>query len=65
MPGVISSYQFAYQTMPDYHDGTVDGQQRPEGATDFLQVRIVAPIALQKFTILPRLTFRHYYHLYG
>ncbi len=40
------SYQFAYQAMPDYHDDTVDGQQRPEGATDFVQLRIVAPIAL-------------------
>ena len=54
------SYQFAYQAMPDYHDDTVNGETRPEGATDFVQVRIVAPIALEKFTILPRLTFRHY-----
>ena len=59
------SYQFAYQTMPDYHDDTVDGQQRPEGATDFVQVRIVAPIALETFTILPRLTFRHYENAQG
>ena len=59
------SYQFAYQAMPDYHDDTVDGQQRPEGATDFVQLRIVAPIALEKFTILPRLTLRHYENAQG
>ncbi len=59
------SYQFAYQVMPDYHDDTVDGQQRPEGNTDFVQVRIVAPIALEKFTILPRLTLRHYENAQG
>jgi hypothetical protein len=59
------SYQFAYQAMPDYHDDTVDGQQRPEGSTDFVQVRIVAPIPLEKFTILPRLTMRHYENAQG
>jgi len=59
------SYQFAYQAMPDYHDDTVDGEPRREGATDFVQVRIVAPIAMEKFTILPRLTFRHYENAKG
>ena len=59
------SYQFAYQAMPDYHDDTVDGEPRREGATDFVQVRIVAPIAMEKFTILPRLTFRHYENAQG
>jgi hypothetical protein len=54
------SFQFAFQAMPDYKDDTVDGAQRREGATDFVQVRIVAPLAFENFTILPRLTFRHY-----
>jgi hypothetical protein len=59
------SYQFAYQAMPDYHDDTVDGQQRPKGATDFVQVRIVAPMPMENFTILPRLTIRHYENAQG
>ena len=60
------SFQFAYQAMPDYHDDILDnGQQRPEGNTDYLQLRIVAPIPLETFTILPRLTFRHYENAQG
>jgi hypothetical protein len=55
------SFQLAYQVMPDYHDDILDnGQVRPEGNTDYLQLRIVAPIPLKTFTILPRLTIRHY-----
>jgi hypothetical protein len=55
------SFQFAYQVMPDYHQDTLDnGQTRPAGMTDYLQARIVAPIPLKGFTILPRLTLRHY-----
>jgi hypothetical protein len=55
------SFQFAYQAMPDYHDDTIDnGMTRPEGNTDFLQLRIVAPIQFESFTLLPRLTIRHY-----
>jgi hypothetical protein len=55
------SFQFAYQTMPDYHDDTLDnGQTRPPGMNDYLQLRIVAPIPLKKLTLLPRLTIRHY-----
>jgi len=55
------SFQFAYQAMPDYHDDTLDnGQVRPAGNDDYLQLRIVAPIPLESFTILPRLTIRHY-----
>ena len=38
---------------------------RPAGNDDFLQLRIVAPIALKTFTILPRLTFRHYENAQG
>jgi hypothetical protein len=59
------SYQFAYQAMPDYHDDTVNGQQRPEGSTDFAQLRIMAPVSLENFTILPRLTVRHYENAQG
>lgn len=59
------SFQFAYQAMPDYKDDIVDGQIRPEGSTDFAQMRIVAPLSFEKFTILPRLTFRHYENAQG
>jgi len=55
------SFQFAYQTMPGYHEDTLaNGQTRKPGNTDFAQLRIVAPIPLKSFTILPRLTVRHY-----
>ena len=60
------SFQLAYQVMPDYHDDILDnGQIRPEGNTDYLQLRIVAPIPLKSFTILPRLTIRHYENAQG
>ena len=55
------SFQFAYQAMPDYYDDVMDnGQVRPAGMDDYVQMRIVAPIPLEDFTILPRLTLRHY-----
>ena len=58
------SYQFAYQWMPNYFSDTLDnGQTRPAGATDYAQLRIVAPIPKSDkipFTMLPRLTVRHY-----
>ncbi len=60
------SFQLAYQTMPDYHDDILDsGEQRPAGATDYLQLRIVAPLSYEKFTILPRVTLRHYENAQG
>jgi hypothetical protein len=60
------SFQGAYQIMPDYHGGTLDnGSPRPAGATDYLQFRIVAPMVFDKFTLLPRLTFRHYENAQG
>jgi hypothetical protein len=60
------SFQFAYQVMPDYHQDTLDnGQTRSAGMTDYLQARIVAPIPLKGFTILPRLTLRHYENAQG
>ena len=55
------SFQAAYQAMPDYYNDTLDtGQTRPDGSTDYAQLRIVAPLPFEKLTILPRLTFRHY-----
>jgi len=55
------SFQFAYQWMPDYYDDILsDGSTRPKGMDNYAQLRVVAPIALKKLTILPRLTFRHY-----
>ena len=60
------SFQFAYQTMPDYHDDTLDnGRVRPEGNDDYLQLRIVAPVPFETFTLLPRLTLRHYENAQG
>ena len=53
------SFQTAYQ-VNSYHDDMVNGEPRREGLTDFVQLRIVAPIPLKNFTILPRLTIRHY-----
>jgi len=58
------SFQFAYQTMPDYYDDTLpDGSTRAPGLDNFVQLRVVMPIPLKGFTILPRLTFRHYENL--
>ena len=55
------SFQFAYQAMPDYHNDILsNGQPRPNGADDYVQLRIVAPFVFDSFTILPRLTIRHY-----
>ncbi len=60
------SFQAAYQTMPDYFDDEMsDGQTRPAGATDYVQLRGVAPLAYDNFTILPRLTLRHYENAQG
>ena len=60
------SFQFAWQVMPDYHDDVLaNGRTRKPGNTDFAQLRIVAPIPLKGFTILPRLTLRHYENAQG
>lgn len=54
------SFQFAYQWL-DYKTDTLDsGQPRPAGLDNYVQLRIVAPIPLTRFTILPRVTLRHY-----
>ena len=54
------SFQFAYQSMADYHQDMVNGNTRPQGLDNYVQLRIVAPVPLKKVTILPRLTLRHY-----
>jgi hypothetical protein len=54
------SFQFAYQWMT-WKDDTLDnGQTRAPGLDNYAQLRIVAPIPLKGFTLLPRLTLRHY-----
>ena len=47
------SFQLAYQNMPNYKDDYVDGKQRPEGSTDFVQFRIVAPLGVSNIPPLP------------
>lgn len=60
------SLQMAYQVMPDYYDDVLsNGQTRPAGPTDYLQARIVAPLVFDSFTVLPRLTLRHYENSQG
>jgi hypothetical protein len=55
------SFQLAYQANPDYHNDILsNGQPRPDGMTDYVQLRIVAPLPFDRITVLPRLTFRHY-----
>jgi hypothetical protein len=60
------SFQLAYQATPDYFSDILDsGQQRPAGTTDYLQLRILAPLPFENFTILPRVTLRHYENAQG
>lgn len=59
------SFQAAYQWMPDYYDDIVNGNPRPAGLDNYLQLRIVAPVPLKSMTILPRLTIRHYENATG
>ncbi len=60
------SLQTAYQMIPDYHSDDISpGESRPAGATDYLQVRLVAPLEFENFTILPRVTLRHYENAQG
>lgn len=53
-------FELAYLSMPDYYNDVVDGTDRPPGIDNYLQFRIVAPIPLKGWTILPRITLRHY-----
>ena len=60
------SFQFALQVMPGYHEDILpNGETRKPGNTDFAQLRIVAPIPMKGFTILPRVTIRHYENAQG
>lgn len=60
------SMQLAYQTMPDYHSDLIAPDTlRPAGATNYLQARLVAPVVFEKFTMLPRVTLRHYENAQG
>ena len=55
------SFQFAYQTMPSYYDDTLpSGETRPEGFDNYWQVRAVAPLVFDGWTMLPRVTLRGY-----
>lgn len=53
------SFQFAWQ-QTDWKMDTVNGQPRSQGLDNFAQLRIVAPFVFDSFTLLPRLTLRHY-----
>jgi len=55
------SFQFAYQSMPSYNNDTLaDGSTRPDGFDNYWQVRAVAPLVFDTWTMLPRITLRHY-----
>ena len=54
------SFQLAYQWMSWKEDTLDNGETRPPGLDNYVQLRIVAPVPLKGFTILPRLTLRHY-----
>jgi len=54
------SFQFAYQWMTWKDDILDNGETRRAGLDNYVQLRIVAPVPLKGFTILPRLTLRHY-----
>ena len=53
------SFQAAYQQMSYYEDTLDDGSTRPQGLDNYAQLRVVTPMAFEKFPLLPRLTFRH------
>lgn len=57
------SFQLAWQGTDWKTDQGPMGDPRPQGLDNFAQVRIVAPFVFEKFTLLPRLTFRHYENL--
>ena len=59
------SFQLAWQGMTYQEDMLPDGLPRPAGSNDYLQLRIVAPLAFEKLTILPRATLRHYENAQG
>jgi len=56
------SFQFAWQGT-EWKKDEVAVNPRPQGHDNFVQLRVVAPFAFEKFTLLPRLTLRHYENL--
>jgi len=56
------SFQLAWQGT-EWKTDEVAGQPRPQGHDNFAQLRVVAPFVFDKFTLLPRLTLRHYENL--
>ncbi len=57
------SFQLAYQDMSWKEDTLDNGQTRAPGLDNYVQLRLVIPVALENFTILPRVTLRHYENL--
>ena len=53
------SFQFAWQGS-EWKQDQVNGSTRPQGHDNFLQARFVMPLVFDSFTLLPRLTIRHY-----
>ena len=54
------SFQFAWQGTEWKTDQLPTGSTRPQGHDNFVQLRVVAPFVFDSFTLLPRLTLRHY-----
>jgi hypothetical protein len=54
------SFDLGWQGMTWHNDTLDNGQVRPPGNDDFLQLRILAPLPFKKLTLLPRITVRHY-----
>jgi len=59
------SFQLSWQGMKYHQDTLENGETRAVGSNDFIQLRAVIPIALSSFTILPRVTMRHYENAQG
>jgi hypothetical protein len=57
------SFQFAWQGSEWKGDEGPTVNPRPQGHDNFVQLRVVAPFVFDSFTLLPRLTFRHYENL--
>jgi hypothetical protein len=56
------SFQFAWQGT-EWKTDEASVNPRPQGHDNFAQLRVVAPFVFDSFTLLPRLTLRHYENL--
>lgn len=56
------SFQLAWQGT-EWKVDYPSADPRPQGHDNFVQLRVVAPFVFEKFTLLPRLTLRHYENL--